>query len=60
MTGLGLDEARVIAHHERPKDATAQQVSRERRACRTHQGSTEVHKWSLAKKFQYDWEVHSA
>jgi hypothetical protein len=60
MTGLGLDEARVIAHHDRPKDATAQQVSRERRACRIYQGATEVHKWSLAKKFKYDWKVHSA
>ena len=60
MTGLGLDEARVIAPYGRPKDATAQQVSREPRACGIYQGSTEVHKWSLAKKFKYDWTVHSA
>ncbi len=60
MTGLGLDEARVIAHHDLPKDATAQQVSRERRACRIYQGATEVHKWPPATKFKYDWKVHSA
>ena len=60
MTGLGLDEARVIAHHDRPKDAIARQVSRERRACGIYQGSTAVHKWPLAKKFNYDWKVHSA
>ena len=60
MTGLGLDEARVIAHHDRPKDATVQKVSRERRACRIYRGSTEVHKWSLAKKIKYGWKVHSA
>lgn len=60
MTGLGLDEARVIAPYGRPKDATAQQVSRERRACRIYQGATEVHKWSPTKMFKYDWKVQSA